>query len=633
MSDKELPPYLGQRRKTGGFASAGFYSNIDPGISVRPPYSRDVYESFRPNEVVPDAVTQEDYRKIMILCKMAYERVGLIRSVIDMMSEFAAEGVEIVHPDPVMDKFWKTWSSKISLEDRTERFLNWLYKSGNTVVRRQMGKIKANDLRKLDFSNAVSDVSIPIQYIFYNPSTIELVGGDIGALSNEKIYALRVPLVLKDGIRTPRNDLEKKVFKELPKEIIDALNGESGGGTYYLLPISNDKIYVSCYKKDDSDIWGKSFIYSILDDVFYNNKLKLAKLSGLDSWYNVIRLWKLGDHTKELTAPPTDYAKLASILECNAGGGSSDIIWGSDIELEEFYPPIEKLANFEENNHNILLGLGVPEGLVGGKAEGSSGMTMNYLGLKNLIKRLEAGRRAVKAWLNEEIDIIYKEMNFKNKERPIIRFSNGDLYDEKSYFELLKNLVDRNVISDRTILERINEIPEIERRRIQDEMKLRDSGKMPEKLSPLIKTPPMPGESKNGRPPGTKDSFQRKRGINRSPKAKLMIEAGKIYDEVDIFVKKHAIDVYNVNNVRELNSQQEQELDNIKITLFAHIEPFVNLTEDYLVATAKEHSGPIDDYLLNYNKLLQDTGAEKLNQEQKRMLRIEAYALTWSDGV
>jgi hypothetical protein len=654
-------------RRRNNLSSAGFYTNIDPGISVRPPMDRNTYEYFRPNESIPDGNTQEDDRRIMSLCKAAYQRVGVIKSVVDMMSEFAAEGIEILHPDEEPNTFYKAWSKRINIEDRAERFLNWLYKSGNVAVRRNYGTIPTADLRKL--SKELNDIPsnydggrIPLEYLFYDPSTLELIGGRVGALSNRKIYAIRINPSLLDGIRSPRNDLERQVYNAIPQEVKNALEGKNLLNSMMLVPLPEDKVFIGHYKKDDSDVWAKSFIYSILDDIFYNDKLKLAKTSALDGWYNVIRLWKLGDHVHNIQAAPDAGLKLESILQANTGGGASDIIWSSDISLEEFYPPIEKLVNFEENMHAILLGLGVPEGLVGGKAQGSAGMTSNYLGLKNLIKRLEAGRREVIRWLDGEIDIIQKELKFKK--RPVIRFSNNDLHDERTYYNLLVQLLDRNVISDQTVLERIDEIPEIEISRIQKETALRDTDQIPDKAGPyhrpdlelqqkhelkkirlqqelinentdnsnnLMKK--VPKREKLGRPSNSPDKVTRKRSPNKvkSPRGAVLIEASRIYNIIDSFLRKNALHVYSVDNIRKLSAAQEIEIDQLRLIYLGMIDPFTLNDENDILSLSEDYiNSEFEEY---YKTLLSEASSESLNANDKYILRINAYADFWSEGV
>src|ERR1044071_4644871 len=146
MNNKTYAKYQEEMIKGDGFGPAYAGSNPDPNISIRSPYGRDIYEYYRPNEIIPKADTQEEQRQVMCLCKSAYERVGVIRSTVDMMSEFVAEGLEILHEDAIPNTFWKAWCKKVKLRDRGERFANWLFKSGNAVIRRKEGTIKLKDL-------------------------------------------------------------------------------------------------------------------------------------------------------------------------------------------------------------------------------------------------------------------------------------------------------------------------------------------------------------------------------------------------------------------------------------------------------------------------------------------------------
>jgi len=233
------------------FASADY-------INTRSPYDRSVYEYYRPNEAIPNGNTQQDLRDIMIKCRCAYDRVGVIKSVVDMMSEFGAEGIEIIHPDAGPNTFYKNWAKTVKLEDRVERFLSWYFKCGNTVVRRNYGTITRQGLQSLKDSQVIDDQTvggkIPIGYIFYDPATIEVVGDGYGSFVPKKRYAVRIPLTHFMNIRRPYTDLEKRIYNQLPQEMKDAIEGKATENGVFYVPIPEDKVYVACYKKDDSDL-------------------------------------------------------------------------------------------------------------------------------------------------------------------------------------------------------------------------------------------------------------------------------------------------------------------------------------------------------------------------------------------
>lgn len=645
-----------------GIVKGNYYSNVDPNISVKPPFYRSDYEYFRPDENIPQAISQENYRQIMVKCNNAYKRVGIIRSVIDLMAEFAVKGLEIVSEDDGPNKFWHAWFAKVNMDDRSERFASWLLRGGNAVVRRVFGQLTINQINVMKRQNVLAaDLPnnnqlgrIPVQYILYDPATIELVGGYAGALSEKKIYAIRIPSNSLTGVGNPKNDLEKKVFDALTPELKKVILSKPTVGQTYLVELPSDKLYVGHYKKDDSEIWAIPLIYAILADVNYNDKLKMAKTAGLDGFYSPIRLWKLGDHKEKHYASPAQFSRLAGILQQNTGGGAADILWGSDISLDDHYPPLDKLQNFEENNEAILIGLGISSSLAGGESKDTP--AGGIMGLKNVMTRIEPVRRAIKDWLNAEIDIVQANMGFKK--RPHIRFTYEDLQNEQTYYKMLVDLVDRNIISDRTVLERFHEIPDVENKRVKEQEEGRNSDALPDKASPFhnpnlplqqdhelkkIKlTDKLAGEqgnnssnmskearkpTNNGRPPGKKDSFRRKRGVNRgSSIAKLMIDGGVLYDKLSDFLTNKTLAEYNVKDVRSLTMDQRTLLDKSRMFLFPRLDPNTDISEDNIYRALELNSDINNEYNEIYNQLIGDASVEKLSEEQKRMLRITAYA-------
>ena len=77
----------------------------------------------------------------------AYDKVGIIRNVIDLMSDFASQGLAIVHPNKTIEKFYRKWWQEVGGVDRSERFLNYLYRTGNVVVRRRTARINKQQER------------------------------------------------------------------------------------------------------------------------------------------------------------------------------------------------------------------------------------------------------------------------------------------------------------------------------------------------------------------------------------------------------------------------------------------------------------------------------------------------------
>lgn len=512
---------LGKAMAGQDMAVAGFYSNLEENISVRPPFTRHTYERFRPGERIPE--TDDD---IMTSCRNAYQSVGVIRSVVDLITETAVEGLELVSENDGVTNFFKGWSQNVNLRERAERFANYFVVEGNVVVRKKTGKIDIPTVRRMKRGSAATrSVSIPMGYIFYDPQTIRLIGGPLAIFADYKQWGIKVSGAqmqkLKDAYAK-----DKEIIDKLPSEIKEIITSK-GALSETLIPIPYDEVWVAHYKKKDSEIWAKSFIFSILHDVIYNEKLRLAKISALDSWYNSIRLWKLGDHKEEILPDSGSIVKLAKILE-NHAGGNLDIIWDSMLSYEQFFPPIEKLENFKENYESMLLGLGVHQTLIGGVGS-SPGSSDSFIGLRNLMKRIDCVRRAMSDWITHETDEVCDAMGFQD--RPRVKFNNDNLFDQPSYFKLLVELVDRGIVSNETVVGKIGEMWDIEKTRVGNEEQMRKENQLPEKLGPFIQpkipdsnfkknkelqgittqvSSPSAPPGKPGRPGGSKDTVTRR---------------------------------------------------------------------------------------------------------------------------
>ena len=92
----------------------------------------------------------------------------------------------LVHPNKRIEQFYRKWFSHIGGYDRSERFLNYLYRCGNVVVQRRTAKINkkqeeairraaAADLTITD--QRVPRREIPWCYNFLNPVAIDIEQG------------------------------------------------------------------------------------------------------------------------------------------------------------------------------------------------------------------------------------------------------------------------------------------------------------------------------------------------------------------------------------------------------------------------------------------------------------------------
>ena len=106
-------------------ANQSTFLDIESNRSVRPGFGQSDYYAFRSEEQVP---TRQ--KKIIKMCMDAYDKVGIVRNVIDLMGDFGSQGINIVHEDKSVEKFFQQWFKKCEGKERSERFLNNLYRTG-----------------------------------------------------------------------------------------------------------------------------------------------------------------------------------------------------------------------------------------------------------------------------------------------------------------------------------------------------------------------------------------------------------------------------------------------------------------------------------------------------------------------
>ena len=67
----------------------------------------------------------------MGLCVEAYKGFGVAKNVIDLMSNFAAEGLTLKHKSKAVQKFYERWAEAVDLPGRVKHILRSYYKTGN----------------------------------------------------------------------------------------------------------------------------------------------------------------------------------------------------------------------------------------------------------------------------------------------------------------------------------------------------------------------------------------------------------------------------------------------------------------------------------------------------------------------
>ncbi|HIK66620.1 MAG TPA: hypothetical protein EYF95_01470 [Flavobacteriales bacterium] len=617
------------------------YIDVEPNRSVRTGFLREDYDNFRPGESVSNK-----QKKIIKMSMQAYDRVGIIRNVIDLMSDFASQGLTLVHPNRTIEKFYRKWFIQVGGIDRSERFLNYLYRCGNVIVKRRTAKLNHKKEQELKRSGGadleITDLKVPRReipwtYDFLNPLAVDVQ--DYGSqVIGKPQFTLNLSKYTSESLISS-STTNKTIFKTLPLDLQQRI--ASGDRT---IPLDMDKVGFYHYKKDDWLLWANPMIYAILDDIMMLEKMKLADLAALDGAISNVRLWTVGDLDHKIIPTKAAINKLRDILASNVGGGTMDLVWGPELKFSESQSQVYKFLGAEKYQPvltSIYAGLGIPPTLTG--ANTSGGYTNNYVSLKTLIERLEYGREILAQFWRHEIELIRKAMGFRFPAE--IHFDSIILSDEAAEKQLLIQLADRDIISNETLLERFRELPGIERIRVRREERERtnDMGS-PKKAGPYhnpqhkediakialtkdvmdteeylekfglppaerdggVVEPVSPNkesdydpEEPNGRPKFSRDTKKRKekRVLPRSGNATTVtLWALDAQAKISEVLSPIALAHFNKKNARSLNKSEVDQLEYLKMCVLIGMTPYMEITPELVKRLLDNETKPSDEF-------------------------------------
>lgn len=690
-SGKVLDEYciIEKNKNDYSFAATRSFKNIDTNVSARQGFSWDSYEWFRGKESIP-----KRNKDLAAACQVVYENFGIIHNVIDLMADFATQGIKLVHPNAKIQRMCREWARKIQMEERSERFLNLLYRVGIVAVQRSTAKLKKKDIERLDRAVAINRAKaadmtlipevelekneLPWKYTFINPTCVEVMGDELSSFSTHRVYGLKLSEGVKKKILSPSNDIEREIISKIPQEIINAArSGKS------VVPLDPNKTFFYHYKKDDWESFGKPMVAPILKDIIMLEKLKLTDIAACDGAISTVRLWRLGSLDHKIAPTAAAISKLANILLNNTGGGSFDLIWGPELDFKESNSNIHQFLGEEKYKptlNAIFAGLGIPPTLTGTST--ASGFTNNFISLKTLIERLEYGRSIIRMFWQQEILLLQKSLGLK--EPPTLHFDRMTLSDEAAEKALLIQLLDRDLISQDTVLERFNELPDIERRRVMTDNKLRQKSKMPEKAGPYhnadalddftklfiqqgVLTPSevgleleekdpnqiphieqqkqiqmevtkMKGPPGQGRPVNKKDSKKRKQRTAK-PRSKadfnLFNWSTSAQEKINTIVLPGLLEHYGKANSRQLTNSQTKDVENIKFGILLAMKPYSEINTENIYNILSNNYNVSKSAMMVYNSLVSDF-IKKYEREpsldESRGMQAYTYSIIQGEG-
>lgn len=670
---------------SGGSGPSRTFTDFDNNISVKSDFGRRDFNYFRTANA--EGMGMED---LFRACDMAYEKVSIVRNIMDTISEFACQGVDVVHRDRRKNLFMKEWFRKVRGVFVSERFCSMAERYANIPIKIAYAKVGAPVEEEMMRTTAGFDQEevqktlyvkrdIPWRYTFLHPNSIEPVGASLGVFIGEPVYALKIDKALKAEL-TKLNRLGKdEEYNKYSAEITKQLEKAKGN----LIPLDPTRFEMYHYKKDDWRVWAMPIVKSILSNLIHLDKLELADSAALDGAISNIRHWQLGvidpsNIQNSIMPTKAGINKMKQILANNIGGGTMDIVTGPELKFFESNSQVYKFL--DPDKYKITLdfiydGLGVPPVLRSG---GSTG-TNNYVSIKTLIERLRYIRNMLVEFWTKQLIIIQNALGWKYPANII--FDEIILSDESLEKKLLLDLCDREIISEDAVREYFGYIPEIERGRLSKQTKNREAGKLPPKASPYhnpqteqemqkialqagdvapsqvgVKTQPKKAGEKTrtelmdkqkvlqikentkvkmklaaGRPKGIKESKKRKPkpATKRTRADQVLIWAQSAYGQISDILQPALLHAYGKKNVRQLSNEQFNELEDIRFNTLCLLEPFTKITKEAVNACLAVEDSINVEVLTEFNRLYTrfiKDNGVEPSTDEKRFMQVVAYS-------
>lgn len=439
-------------------------------------------------------------------CREAYENAGIVTNAIDLMVDFALEGISLIHENKAIQRFYNKWAMRVNLPQILEQIIKSYFIDSNVPVLSFRGRITASEVRKFRSSvssnrataqkffidpNATRKRVIPYKYAVLDVLRLHVEGADLlGNLMYEYDLEPEDKRRIKDPSTRTATDIEK---------LKSAIGDRDFGHLVQTgrLHIDPSRISILHYKRDGFRRWATPYLWRVIDDLKFKKLLRDMDISVAESVINTLTIIKLGNTPEGFPATPAMFQKFASLLKTKTK--SPNLIWNDLVSIEAEYPPVDKIlgeAKYEQVNKEIRSALGIPEVILSGAGKGN--FANSFLAVKTLVERLEGARQIVLRWLEEQVGFVAEAMDFRKP--PIVKMDHIDLSDEVEQKRLLIDMVDRGMVSYQTCIESFGENFEIEVQRMksEDQFRRKNEQKFPYvlvktgKFGPSLSNGPVP---------------------------------------------------------------------------------------------------------------------------------------------
>lgn len=373
-------------------------------------------------------------KEAVLLCQKAYFNIGIVRNIIDLMTEFSVGEVYFREGNKMSREFFSAWWKKIGGLSYQDQFYREYYRGANVFSYRFEVSIQPTDIRRI-ISNfgltlgktleqlEVQKFLLPSRYIVLNPADILFSCGISFYKGN---YYKRLSDFEISRLRKPQTEEDKEVLESLPADFRKKIQEKTTIDVN--LPLDEEKVVIVFYKKQDYEPFATPMIWPILEDLNAKIELKRLDMAIARTQQQVILLVTTG---AEPDNGGVNQANLLALQELFRNESIGRVLIADYTTKAQFVIPqigdILTPQKYEQLDKDINMGLN--NILLGGEKFANQATKVEVF-----LARLEHGRRDfLENFLIPEIRRISKSLGFKNYPVPYydtILLKSNDLRDK-----------------------------------------------------------------------------------------------------------------------------------------------------------------------------------------------------------
>ncbi len=400
---------------------------------------KDKYENIRSGVLPYDFSSSGiSIRDSVELCQKAYANISIFRNAIDIMSEFANSNIQLQGGNQKSREFIYKWFDKVNLWKIRDQYFREYYRSGNIFMYRVDGKFTREDFAKMSkVYGGLEPGKIPIRYIFLNP--YDIMAHRATTFSEGQYFKVLSEYDL-ERLKSPKTEYDQQVFDSMPKEIKEILDNNSFPRDGVKVPLPDDKIIHSFYKKQDYEPFAIPFGFPVLDDINYKIELKKIDQAICRTIENVILLITMGAEPEKGGINPRNLEAMQKLFQNESVGRVlvSDYTTKADFVI----PDIRKVVGpdkYQIVNQDIREGL---QNIIVGDERYSNTQVKAEI----FLERLKEARNAfLNDFLQDQIKMVCENMGFR--QYPVAHFEEIDIKDEVQLQRVATRLIELGILT------------------------------------------------------------------------------------------------------------------------------------------------------------------------------------------